>query len=239
MTTLLSLSKKATMTPRVPTYRQAQIDIKRYIEEKGLKPGDALPPEDRFSQEIGISRLSLREALKALDSLGIVESRQGEGVFVKAFSFDSILENLPYAMAMTEAQVKNLLYTRAYLELGAIPDVINRIAPANIERMKQLAGAMLERAQQGLASPEHDHAFHVEMYKCLDNAFLDSMIDLFWRTFNRMNTMSTPLPASPAVLEGRARDHIYVVEMLEQRDTFGLISAHRKHFHHLFTRYPL
>ena len=35
MTTLLSLSKKATMTPRVPTYRQAQIDIKRYIEEKG------------------------------------------------------------------------------------------------------------------------------------------------------------------------------------------------------------
>jgi len=227
------------MTPRVPTYRQAQIDIKRYIEEKGLKPGDALPPEDRFSQEIGISRLSLREALKALDSLGIVESRQGEGVFVKAFSFDSIVDNLPYAMAMTEAQVKNLLYTRAYLELGAIPDVVNRIAPAHVERVKQLADTMLERARQGLAFAEEDHAFHVAMYKCLDNAFLDSMIDLFWRTFNRMNRVATPQPASQDVLEGRAREHIFIAEMLEQRDTFGLISAHRKHFHYLFKRYPL
>jgi len=231
--------RSAPMSTRVPTYRQAQLDIKDYIERNGLKPGDVLPTEERFAEEIGVSRLSLREALKALDSLGIVESRHGEGVFVKAFSFDSILENLPYAMAMTKAQVKNLLYARAYLELGAIPDVVMHIGPHHIANMRKLAQTMIERASEGLPSPQEDRAFHVEMYACLDNEFLNSLIDLFWRTFNKMNNSARPDATPQWVLEARARDHMYVVEMLEQRDTFGLLSAHRRHFHHLFARYPL
>jgi DNA-binding FadR family transcriptional regulator len=226
------------MATRIPTYRQAQIDIKTYIERNGLKPGDALPAEDRFAEEIGVSRLSLREALKALDSVGIVETRHGEGVFVKAFSFDSILENLPYAMAMTDAQVRNLLYARAYLELGAIPDVVMHIEPQQIRRMRELAGIMLERAGCGQAAPEEDHAFHVEMYRCLDNEFLNSLIDLFWRAFNKMNSNAQPEPIPQWALESGARDHMQVVEMLEQRDTFGLLSSHRRHFNNLFSRYP-
>lgn len=231
------MKPKNAMSVRIPTYRQAQLDIKEYIRRNDLKPGDALPNEGRFAEEIGISRLSLREALKALDSLGIVETRHGEGVFVKAFSFDSILENLPYAMSMTDAQVKNLLYTRAYLELGAIPDVVMHIGPHHIQRMRELAEAMLERASRGLPYQEEDHAFHVEMYRCLGNEFLDSLIDLFWRAFNKMD--SNAKPTSQDLLEVGARGHMYVVEMLEQRDTFGLLSAHRRHFHHLFSRYPL
>ncbi len=227
------------MATRIPTYRQAQLDIKQYIEKNGLQPGDALPTEDRLAELIGVSRLSLREAIKAMDSLGIVESRHGDGVYVKAFTFDSILENLPYAMGMTDSQVRSLLYARAYLELGAIADVVRCIAPANLARMRELCDEMLAHARRGEAFLEADRAFHVEMYSCLGNGFLDSLIDLFWKTFHQMIREEQPPPADPATLEHIARSHLLIVEMLEQRDTFGLMSAHRRHFQRLFDAHPL
>ena len=144
---------------RVPAYRKAQVDIKNYIERHGLRPGDALPTEDRLSEEIGVSRLSMREALKALDSLGIVESRHGDGVYVNAFSFDAIVDNLPYAMAMSDEQVRSLLYTRSYLELGTIPDLVKVITDDNVARLHELGMAMLARARRSELFPEEDRAF--------------------------------------------------------------------------------
>ena len=227
------------MSARVPAYRQAQLDIKAYIEKNGLRPGDALPNEDRFSEAIGVSRLSLREALKALDAVGVVETRHGDGVYVKAFSFESIVDNLPYAMSMTDEQVKDLLYARSYLELGAIPDVVKFIEPQNLRRLRELGEAMLACAQRGEPFPEQDHAFHVEMYRCLNNTFLNSLIDMFWRSFSKMNRSTASAVLPRPVLETRARDHLYIVEMLEARDTFGLLSAHRRHFDYLFSQYPI
>ncbi|WP_277604765.1 FadR/GntR family transcriptional regulator [Pelomonas sp. CA6] len=227
------------MVTRLPTYRQAQIDIKLYIEKNGLKPGDALPTEDRFAEELGVSRLSLREALKALDSLGIVESRHGDGVYVKAFSFDAILDNLPYAMGMTREQVDHLVYARAYLEMGAVPDVMRYIQPENLRRLRELAETMQQKARQGESFTDADHAFHVEMYRCLDNPFLNSLIDLFWRAFNRMNAQDRIAPVDQATLLKTAQDHLGIVEMLEQRDMFGLMSAHRRHFEQLFSAHPV
>lgn len=237
--TVSSIMKAANMSgTRIPGYRQAQFDIKAYIERNGLKPGDALPTEERFAEEIGVGRLSLREALKALDSLGIVETRHGEGVFVKAFSFDAILDNLPYAMAMTDAQVRNLLYARSYLELGAVPDVVKYIKAENLTKLRGLAEEMVRKAKASQAFAGEDREFHVEMFSCLNNEFLNSLIDMFWRAFNKMNNTGSKEAIERWILEARAADHMYIVEMLEQRDTFGLLSAHRKHFQHLFSRYP-
>lgn len=222
---------------KVPVYRQAQIDIKEYIERHGLKPGDALPAEERFAQEIGIGRLALREALKALDSLGIVETRHGEGVFVKEFSFDSILENLPYAMCATHSQVQGLLQVRSYLEFGAVLDVVNHISADALQKLRLLADRMAAKAKAGENFGDEDRAFHAEMYRCLGNRFLDSLIDLFWEAFRRMNG-SAEGAADLWVLESRAADHLQIVDMLERRDALGLLAAHRKHFQYLLTRFP-
>src|SRR5690606_27853305 len=64
-----------------------QESLKQYIEDNRLKAGDPLPPETFLAQQLGVGRNSMREAIKALESLGIVETRRGVGVFVKEFSF--------------------------------------------------------------------------------------------------------------------------------------------------------
>lgn len=226
------------MAKKIPAYRLAQAEIKQFIESKGLKPGDGLPPEGVLAEDLGISRPSLREAVKSLESLGILESRHGEGIYVKAFSFDSIIENLPYSMVADDAQVTNLLYVRTYLELGAIPSVVKNIQPDNIEKLRSLAEAMLSKALAHQTFFDEDRAFHAEMYRCMDNTFLLSLIDLFWRIFNNLIHHSGGLVVDPGELETTARDHMAIVEMLEKKDKAGLIWAHSKHFESISKRYP-
>lgn len=226
------------MLKKIPAYRLAQAEIKQFIERKGLKPGDGLPPEGMLAEDLGISRPSLREAVKSLESLGILESRHGEGIYVKEFSFDSILENLPYSMVADNAQVTDLLYVRTYLELGAIPSVVRNIKPENIQRLRALAETMLSKALAHQTFFDEDRAFHAEMYRCMENSFLLSLIDLFWRIFNNLLTHTGGMAVDNGELEMTARDHLAIVEMLEKKDKAGLMWAHAKHFESISKRYP-
>ncbi|WP_426192832.1 FadR/GntR family transcriptional regulator [Massilia sp. DWR3-1-1] len=226
------------MSKKIPAYRLAQSQIKQFIVSRRLKSGDGLPPEGVLAEDLGISRPSLREAVKSLESLGILESRHGEGIYVKAFSFDSIIENLPYSMVEDDAQVTNLLYVRTYLELGAIPSVVRNIQPENIEKLRSLAESMLSKALAHQTFFDEDRAFHAEMYRCMDNTFLLSLIDLFWRIFNNLIHYSGGLVVDPGELETTARDHMAIVEMLEKKDKAGLMWAHSKHFESISKRYP-
>src|SRR6266567_958567 len=79
-------------------YQAVQEEIKSYILKHRLVPGDAIPTEHELAQQLDISRNSVREAVKSLEALGILESRAGSGLYVRSFSFDSILNNLPYGL---------------------------------------------------------------------------------------------------------------------------------------------
>lgn len=226
------------MVTKIPAYRLAQAEIKRYIEEHHLKQGDCLPPESRLAEELGISRPSLREAVKALESLGIIESRHGEGIFVKPFSFDSILENLPYSMISGDAQITDLLYVRTYLEIGAVPALLKYIQPENIQQLRRLADSMMQKATLQQTFADEDRAFHAALYRCLDNPFLLALIDLFWNVFNNMYMASNKSEVDPWAAEATAKDHIAIVDMLEKRDEKGLLRAHSKHFDSILKRFP-
>ncbi|MGQ7932583.1 FadR/GntR family transcriptional regulator [Paraburkholderia sp. D1E] len=222
------------MTARVPAYRQAQVEIKKYIEQHRLRFGDALPPEGQLAQELGMSRPSLREAMKSLESLGVVESRHGEGIYVKAFSFDSIIDNLPYAFIADGHSLRDLLEVRAAIELGAVPAILERITADDTRALRELAARMLEKAQARELYEQEDREFHATMYRCLDNPFLSTLTDLFWQVFHRLNA-STGQPEHWLV-EATARDHMEIVNMIEARNLEGLAKAYRKHFNTIFVR---
>lgn len=226
------------MVTKIPAYRLTQAEIKRYIEAHHLKQGDRLPPENKLAEDLGISRPSLREAVKALESLGIIESRHGDGIFVKPFSFDSVLENLPYSMISSEAQITDLLYVRTFLEIGAIPSVLRFIQPENIRTLRSLADSMMHKASLQQSFAEEDRAFHAEMYRCLDNQFLLTLIDLFRTIFNSMYLASGTSENAPWAIEATAKDRTAIVDMLESRNEKGLLQACTRHFDSFLKRYP-
>ena len=84
---------------RGPALSKAVRDyVKQYILDHKLQGGDALPPETQLAHDLGVGRSSVREAVKALQSLGIVEVRHGDGLYVREYNMDPILETLSFGL---------------------------------------------------------------------------------------------------------------------------------------------
>jgi GntR family transcriptional repressor for pyruvate dehydrogenase complex len=112
---------------RTPLLHQSQEEIKSYIVDHQLKPGDSVPSESELARLLNISRNSVREAVKSLKVPGIVESKPGSGLFVKDRSFGSIINNLPYGLRFDVRRVLDVLEARAHIEYGMVERVIQEV----------------------------------------------------------------------------------------------------------------
>jgi DNA-binding FadR family transcriptional regulator len=217
------------MASRIPAYQQAQIEIKRYIAARKLGIGDALPPERVLAEQLGISRPSMREAVKALESLGILEARHGEGIFVRAFSFDTILENLPYSIVADGKSINELLQVRATLEIGVISQVADALSAQDRLRLREIAQRMLDAAGRGVRFEEEGLEFHSLLFRSLDNTLLLRLVDLFRGVFRRLNEAHHFTPDEWS-LESHAVGHLRMVEMLDKGDKVALLQLYREYF---------
>jgi GntR family transcriptional repressor for pyruvate dehydrogenase complex len=116
-------------TLRRPKVRdQASEQIKQFIVQGNLAPGDRLPTENQLAETFGISRLTVREATKALEFLGIVESKTGVGLTVGRIDMDRVTEHLGFHAGLLDADPQQLIDSRVVLETGVLPHVARRMA---------------------------------------------------------------------------------------------------------------
>lgn len=221
------------MAARVPAYRQAQTSIKQYIEDHQLQPGDPLPSEGQLAKDMGMSRLSLREGVKTLEAVGILEARQGEGIYVKAFTFDSIFENLPYSFASDGQSLRDLLQVRTALEEGLVGMVVSQTSPEQIAELDALARHMAEKARTGRTFEDEDRKFHLALYRPLNNPFLNRLVELFWEVFRRLHGNAGVAHWN---LEQTAQDHVAIVEALRAGRAEQLTRAMHSHFRQIKER---
>jgi len=107
---------------------QAAEQIKEYIVSQRLRPGDRLPTETEWAASFGISRLSVREATKALEFLGIVRSKTGVGLTVGQIELPRVAEHLTFHPALHLADPIQLIDSRVIIETGVLPHVARRMA---------------------------------------------------------------------------------------------------------------
>src|SRR6184192_4462901 len=93
-------------------YEEIVRQVKAMIAEARLKGGDRLPPERDLAEKFVVSRTSVREALRALESLGLVEIRPGEGTFVREVSVESLIEPLALMMVSQRGALAELFEAR-------------------------------------------------------------------------------------------------------------------------------
>ncbi|HAC90037.1 MAG TPA: GntR family transcriptional regulator, partial [Planctomycetaceae bacterium] len=107
---------------------QATEQIKQFIVAERLAPGDRLPTETQLAETFGISRLSSREATKALEFLGSVESKTGVGLTVGRIDMGRLTEHLGFHAGLLDVDPRQLIDSRVILETGVLPHVIHRMA---------------------------------------------------------------------------------------------------------------
>ena len=138
--------------------------LKTFIMEGNLKSGDRLPTEAELATKFGVSRLSLREATKSLEFLGIVEAKPGRGLTVGSVNMERVTEYLGFHPAMHDISPEELVDTRVLIEAGVLPHVARRMKlDASLYDKLNAINAELRQARSLARWVELDIAFHREL----------------------------------------------------------------------------
>lgn len=214
-------------------YRAVQDQLKRYILDQQLGPGDALPPETHLARTLGISRSSVREAVKALESLGILETRPGKGLFVRAFSLDPILDNLAYGIIFDRSSVVELLQVREYLEAGLVVDAMASLNSIQRATLRQLIQRMREGTERNEDISGEDQAFHRLLAEATGNRLLLLLLDVFWTVYRRLRRQSIVVAPDVSTIW---ENHQRIVDALDANDPIAAQRAIIEHFADLHRR---
>jgi DNA-binding FadR family transcriptional regulator len=192
-----------------------QESLRAHIGDNRLGPGAPLPPEGTLARQLGVSRNSVREAIKSLESLGILESRRGIGIFVKAFSFEPLLDNLAYGLGSALKEIEEVLVIRRTLEVGLIEQAVAVTAPETIAALRAVLDDMKVLAMRGAAFPEEDRKFHRILFGNLENEVLTRLLDVFWLAFYKASDFANLDNSDPVQTW---RDHVAIVDAVERHD---------------------
>lgn len=188
--------------------------IKRYILNNSLTPGDLLPTEAQLAEDLGVGRSSVREAMKSLQSLGIVEVRRGEGFVVREWNLDPVLETLSYGIRFNKAAFAELLQIRIWLESATVAEVVRRITPQDIDELDSIMREWSDRFGTGEPWADLDERFHNTLYQTLGNNTFTNLLNVFWRAFETVE--ETLIGETDIRQEYRAHDTI--LEAIKARD---------------------
>lgn len=170
-----------------PKLRNVVIDrLKSYIVEEKLTPGDRLPTETVLAEKFGVSRLSLREATKSLEFLGIIEAKPGRGLTVGHIDMERVTEHLGFHPTLHDVAPAVLIDTRVVIETGVLPYVAERMKhdPSLHEKLNAI-NAELRSADTLQRWMELDIAFHRELIRASGLAPLMTFADVLSVFFQR------------------------------------------------------
>lgn len=165
--------------PYSPVSRQDEVAarIKEFIAANGLQPGDRLPGEAWFAAQLGVGRPLVREALKGLEAVGVVEARKGVGRFVRAFEAGSYVRHFTTDVLLQSSSELDLIETRCVLEVACVADAVARLTDADLEEIDTLWDAMRQHAANGELFAEGDLGLHRIIMSRAENRFITAMLD--------------------------------------------------------------
>ncbi|ORC15757.1 MULTISPECIES: FadR/GntR family transcriptional regulator [Rothia] len=206
---------------------EAILTIKQMIIDGELKPGDRLPPEKELGVHLGLSRNSLREAVKALEVIGVLDVRRGDGTYVTDLGTDYLTDAVSFILDLhQESSLLELFEVRRILEAAAVEKAAARITDQDILELEEQMQTIRQALQQGGATDtdvstintlvEHDIAFHQFVLNLADNSYLASLTDSLASHTTRVRIWRG-LTDSQAV-ERTLIEHQAIVDALTERN---------------------
>jgi len=153
-------------------YEEILLHIHQIVQERNLRVGDKLPSERELSELLGAGRSSVREALRALELLGLIETRRGEGTFLKHYRHNRLIDILGFFILQDGKSKKDLIEMRRMLELDAVRLACRRATDKHFEEMERILAAAEERVARGEVPAEEDYQFHRVICRSSRNSIL-------------------------------------------------------------------
>jgi GntR family transcriptional repressor for pyruvate dehydrogenase complex len=200
------------------------------IRERKLRSGDKLPPERELAAMMQVSRPSLREALRALAIMNVIEIRQGDGTYVTSLEPKLLMSHLDFVFALTDAALLELFEARRIVE----PDLA-ALAAARID--DQGLAALHECVQRSLTlvdDPEAFAAADLELHERIAAAAGNSILERCLAGFSQLGRMSRQRTVAPSgAIAQSVHDHLAIVAAMQTRDPDAARQAMLDHLAHV------
>jgi len=221
-----------------PAYDQVADQLRDLILGGGLIPGERLPNEPELATAFGVSRGTVREALRLLSSVGLIQTTRGVsgGTFVSEADPRAITDFLETSFGLlsgTDAvSVEELLEARALLEIPAARLAAERRQPEHLEGMR-LAIAEEQAASERGARFRHHHHFHSVLLEAAGNRLLTVMTVPVFRVIRSRFLAER----EPEFWHGVDDDHGAILSCIEDGDASGAATAMERHLTRLRETY--
>lgn len=200
------------------------------INEKVFAPGSQLPNENTLSQQLGVSRATLREAISTLVSQGILEVHRGKGTFIapdiKVLSDFSMGD-----FDSKRVRLRDLYETRLMFEPPTAALACQRATDKELAYILQIGAEVTATIRAGDDRTEIDQAFHQAIVMAAHNDFLLRLIPVLNRAIAESITLN---PGDQILAEDTIRDHSLIMEFMKKRDTVATQQAMSIHIRRAF-----
>jgi GntR family transcriptional repressor for pyruvate dehydrogenase complex len=203
------------------------------IREKQLRPGDKLPPERELAPMMGVSRPSLREALRALSVMQVVENRQGSGTYITSLKPELFIKHLDFIFTINDTTFLDLFEARKIVEVGLAALAAKNINQEQLAKLEEC----LRRSIVSVEDPEVFLQIDLELHAGIIEAAQNRTLTLFMNMINQINIASRRRTNElPEVRRQTLKDHKAIVTALVTRDPELASQAMLNHLNHVETK---
>lgn len=198
------------------------------VVEKQLSAGEKLPNEVDLSQQLGVSRATLREAIRALTTQGVLEVRRGCGTFVSR-QVDKVEDFGFSTLEQVRGQLRDLFELRSIFEPQAARLACQRATPEELEDILAKGAAVDRCIRQGRDRTQADRAFHSAIVRAAHNEFMVRLLPIIDRA---VATAVESGEHREQLAQDTQRDHALLLEFFAKRDGEGAGHAMAIHMRH-------
>jgi GntR family transcriptional repressor for pyruvate dehydrogenase complex len=206
-------------------YEEVAKQIERLILKK-LQPGDKLPSERDLAEMLRVSRGSIRDAIRSLELLGLVEARQGTGTIVRETSSASLTHPFANALKRRKELVSELLDFRKMLEPPLAARAATHASPEELLEMEDILRRQEERQSQGDAAVAEDAEFHYSIALASGNSVVLKVIDTVMDLLRDTRARSLQAEGRP---QKSLKGHRRILAAIKRHDAEAAKDAMRRH----------
>lgn len=200
---------------REPLYDQVARRLREFINDENLQPGDRLMSERELARRLGVSRSPIRQALMALRTMGLLEVRHGDGVYLLARSPEEVVSTLALEVLESRNDLPTIWEVRQPLESQAAGLAARRRSGAELRRMSEALDAMSDAIRSGDEAVLPDRHFHEAIHVAAHNPLLLQLLQQLASQLDRASQESLSQPGQPS---RSLEQHRHILDAIERRD---------------------
>jgi GntR family transcriptional regulator, transcriptional repressor for pyruvate dehydrogenase complex len=210
---------------RNKVYEEVAQQIERLILRK-LRPGDKLPSERELAEILRVSRSSIRDAIRSLELVGLVEPRQGAGTIVREVSPGSLANPFGNALKRRREQVSELLDFRKMLEPPLAARAATHASTEEISEMEEILQRQEQKQVQGDAAVAEDAEFHYSIALASGNSVVLKVLDILMDLLRDTRERSLQVEGRP---QKSLAGHRRILAAIKRHDAEAAKAAMRRH----------